>query len=1062
MAITAVTVNGESVTQFGADDDSYEDLITFAGANTSRFNADSNLPQVIRAGEILYCPENVGVELERAFIIIDPGAAIGIEQENNALAELDNTDRTGIRIVDGTIILNSDVANRPSGAHAQRPSIVESETSNWSSPGKTSMAPLQLKNSTLIFTTSENGNNNGLVVSYSVGDGLGGCRIIWDPSLTSSGDRIFIGGACTFINTDIIDWIKVVFNDLPRHIGIQNFDNVRIIGAQSQIDVQGLTILKGTRFIENTRTLNLLIHYFGGSRTPRRACACFINMTPIIDGGISSTNSTFPFIQKESHSNVNGVPRFFLNEYDIAVRDTTGVGIEGVSIIGFLQKGTGDLTRETALDFSERYKAYAYNTARYDDPTDAEFGSAGENIRTRINDNFSLEGQNELITNSDGLTIVSGETTITNPQFRVVEIKYNGTSSGFARTNFSGHKFRFAKYGSITQDIDVTVGFDTDEDAANQAINVILLADDKITESTKATVAAYTTIANLNQLYDFIRHLEYENRDDPNLELISFDGDTITFPDGATLDFDTTITGAMTVDYSGDNPAYKINASTAIALPSDGNLKGVNMGDNGSIGDAQFAADVSVRDSSGISIVLESNVAEAKIYYQIDPDDGSANTEGYVTSDSNGNYKINGVPVASHVYIVAKKDGYSYFKTDLDPATTTSIMLILSRNPAVDLSVSLSSYDFDPDATSNDNNIYFNFVSGGKSQIVFGEIDLEAITNARKVSNRVFDHIFSLEAAMEFLVNWNRSGGISAIDGKPYELLTDQIQINSNRLDFVRMSGMTTAEDTFFGQYVIDEDDTIYRPPFSNNGRVRLGSKSNIVETPSAILTEVVDHVDENSTKIGEIHTTTEKFEFNNDNDVKATLDGESVDADVDTSGITVDTTGLASQTSVDAIKVKTDALVISSGKVRADIADDEVNIGKVKGTAVAGIADFKLTTSAIAEAVENSLLSETDGRQLLEAIKTKVEEAIDEDNVTTSAIATAVWNKATADLTTSDSIGKLLADDIPFIKKIQSADIEINDSQIVFKYEGSTLLTFNKRSQTTSADYSGGRTKVN
>ena len=46
----------------------------------------------------------------------------------------------------------------------------------------------------------------------------------------------------------------------------------------------------------------------------------------------------------------------------------------------------------------------------------------------------------------------------------------------------------------------------------------------------------------------------------------------------------------------------------------------------------------------------------------------------------------------------------------------------------------------------------------------------------------------------------------------------------------------------------------------------------------------------------------------------------------------------------------------------------------------------------------------------------------------------------------------------LDFIKKLQSADIVVGDSTITFSYDGDPLLVFNKRTDTTDADYSGGR----
>ena len=273
---------------------------------------------------------------------------------------------------------------------------------------------------------------------------------------------------------------------------------------------------------------------------------------------------------------------------------------------------------------------------------------------------------------------------------------------------------------------------------------------------------------------------------------------------------------------------------------------------------ANGTIEASYTDSSGIVVTLTANQADTKIYYQIIPDGGSSNTEGYVTTDSNGKYRLTGVPSASHVYIAAKKDGYDYYKTDFDPAVTTDIVIPLGAIDSIDSGISISSYSL-TSGTNNNNRIYFDYSDSGKSHIIFGEIDLDPASNARNLSRRVFDAILSTEEGLKFLANWNRSGSITDLDGKPYKIISGKISINTAYLDITRIPGMTANEKSYFGEYVADEDDERYRAPQSNNDNVSIASPSDVIEATPAIFREFAEYVtadiDNNSTKLEAVNS---------------------------------------------------------------------------------------------------------------------------------------------------------------------------------------------------------------
>ena len=274
---------------------------------------------------------------------------------------------------------------------------------------------------------------------------------------------------------------------------------------------------------------------------------------------------------------------------------------------------------------------------------------------------------------------------------------------------------------------------------------------------------------------------------------------------------------------------------------------------------ANGTIDVPYIDSSGVVVVLTCNQANAKIFYQIDPDDGSTDTERYVTTDNNGKYSITGVPILSHIYVVAKKDGYDYYKTDFDPAVTSEVQLPLGSLDAVDTTISLSSYVFDPGNTSNDNNILFSYQTSGKSFIVLGETDLAPATGRQGLSRRVFDHVWGLNSGMKFLNYWNRSGSITKLDGRPYKIARGKININKTEIDFSRLPGMTELEASYFGEYVADEDNNVYRAPFSNHALIDFADPSDVVEsTPEAKRLFAIafrKEMDDNSTKLSTIDT---------------------------------------------------------------------------------------------------------------------------------------------------------------------------------------------------------------
>ena len=68
----------------------------------------------------------------------------------------------------------------------------------------------------------------------------------------------------------------------------------------------------------------------------------------------------------------------------------------------------------------------------------------------------------------------------------------------------------------------------------------------------------------------------------------------------------------------------------------------------------------------------------------------------------------------------------------------------------------------------------------------------------------------------------------SVVGGQPYLIEFDRIQINSKKLEYVRMSDMTADDLSKAGLYVVDENDNTYTAPVSYNGRVTFNANQNV------------------------------------------------------------------------------------------------------------------------------------------------------------------------------------------------------------------------------------------
>ena len=96
------------------------------------------------------------------------------------------------------------------------------------------------------------------------------------------------------------------------------------------------------------------------------------------------------------------------------------------------------------------------------------------------------------------------------------------------------------------------------------------------------------------------------------------------------------------------------------------------------------------------------------------------------------------------------------------------------------------------------------------------------------------------------------------VGGRPYLIEFDRIQINSQRLEYVRMSDMTSADLSKAGLYVVDEDDHTYTAPISYNGRVTFNPNQHVTNVSGDTVEEVLKRLIESGEFSGLFDSTTE------------------------------------------------------------------------------------------------------------------------------------------------------------------------------------------------------------
>ena len=776
----------------------------------------------------------------------------------------------GIRVTDGVVVVNTDVTNKPANnINNQRTAQFRVNGQVWESIAKSQIAPLQIHNSTLIFTVSENGSNNALVLSYAVGDGAGAAKIIHDPALTSTGDRLFIGGGATFRNVDIHDFTKTVLNDLPHDLGVQEFSRVRIIGPNEQIDQQGLTVYEGTRLIGNTRTSDQIVGFFG-SGVARRYSACFINCHPWLDGGHGSSNDDFPLLKKFNSTGIRGAYRVFLSRWALRVTDSGGDGIEGVKVHGIIRRSGGALIVETALDFSARFRAYAYDSARYGVVSDDGFSDAGEDIETRLDGHTSLDGADELVTNSDGRPVVSGETVVTNPELRLAETQSNTTTTSMDRTNLEDHELRLTQYGYIPQQFEPPLDADPDDDGSDVPLNRTMITDARIV-STKAEADDLTSVANLQELYDRIRQQEYLKADDLHFEPISFDGKRIVFPANSTIIASSVSTHVV---YDDDGISYRVRKSGSAVAKTD-DLDTLDLGSTGSAASGIFAVNIPIISAAGVTLLIKTAPVSALLRIFEYESDGTTLTETHTgTSGSDGVYTVQ-VAADAKIVIDSKKHGYRFDTVEHDMEDGLEVDVSMSRIVHIDTTRDLSDYG----TTGIEDSLAFVYdTTDNKGDWVCGEINL---TNKFILTAALLDDRISSQAGLQFYAWFRTQAGVADhLNGQPFAWSHDRLEINEDHMRFLRVAAMTGVQISRLGVNVKRKDgETNYDAPESNNSLVQFDNLAILVplSTLADVSVETRDQIERAGGLLALAKAILDKFNFNSDDDVKATLDGEEV-----------------------------------------------------------------------------------------------------------------------------------------------------------------------------------------
>jgi hypothetical protein len=351
--------------------------------------------------------------------------------------------------------------------------------------------------------------------------------------------------------------------------------------------------------------------------------------TPFVFAGstitVDSTNFTGSLTTSGAVTLANGA-LFSNNTVNANVSQATPTDLTGVTINGNLTYNTNSPITITLTNCAISGTVSNSGTGAVTISTSGStIGTTGANVTKRIVSSLTLNG----LTAGSQVYVANGSGT------QVAYVASSGTSYTLDTTGQTGTWFwKVARYGFTAQS-----GFHAPAVASTIGA-VTLVADAFITQATKATVAAYEFLPNMDTLYDYAAYYETLEIGIPYARIITkagtnasagsypvtlndtgdvwiFDGSSLSIWTGSSLASGTTITGALftssTVTILPSNFSNTaITANVIQPIPFD--LSGMTITGNLTYDDsAPFAYTVTITDSTITGTISNAGTAEVKV-----------------------------------------------------------------------------------------------------------------------------------------------------------------------------------------------------------------------------------------------------------------------------------------------------------------------------------------------------------------------------------------------------------------------------------------------------------------
>ena len=137
-------------------------------------------------------------------------------------------------------------------------------------------------------------------------------------------------------------------------------------------------------------------------------------------------------------------------------------------------------------------------------------------------------------------------------------------------------------------------------------------------------------------------------------------------------------------------------------------------------------------------------------------------------------------------------------------------------------------------------------VQGGTQDVIGDDSTIRAFNGTeRDEDNDIdgFDDTVSMGAGRKY-GTWPDS----VMDGRPYLIQSDRIQYNTDKMELLRLPGMTSTDLSKAGIYVVDKAGALYTAPYSYNGRVTFNSSQTVTPVHGQTLQEVLERLLRNET----------------------------------------------------------------------------------------------------------------------------------------------------------------------------------------------------------------------